>query len=391
MIFKEKNVLLGVSGSIASYKACEIVRYFQKKGANVRVVMTPSAREFVGELTFKALTNYEVLYDWKAGKTGLEHIYWARWADTFLIAPASANTMAKLRIGVTDNFLTTLALAFEKPIVIAPAMNTKMLENPATQENIEVLKKRGYLFVDPCDGELACGEKGPGKLAELEQIEAVVLYSLLEKPLKGKKVLITAGGTREYFDPIRYISNASSGQMGYSLAKIAYALGGDVTLISAPTCLEKPYGVEKIDVISALDMYEKIKEIYKDFDLIIMNSAVADFRPKSFSSQKLKKSKESPVVELEPNPDILKFLGENKKENQILIGFAAESENLEENAKDKLRRKNLDVIVGNQLDVFSKEKHKGIILFKDNKKIEIPEMDKEESAYFILKNILNLI
>ncbi len=389
MLLKNKNILVGVSGSIASYKACELVRHLQKKGANVRVIMTPSAREFVGELTFKALTNYEVLYDWRAGKTGLEHIYLARWADSFVIAPASANTMAKIRIGITDNFLTTLALAYDKPIVIAPAMNTKMLENKPTQENIKVLKERGHIFVDPCDGELACGEEGPGKLAEIEQIESVILYSLLEKPLKDKKVLITAGGTREHFDPIRYISNASSGQMGYALAKIAYSLGGDVTLVSALTCLEKPYGVNLINVISADEMYQKVKDLAKDSDIVIMNAAVADFKPKSYSSQKLKKSKENPIVELEPNPDILKFLGKNKEENQILIGFAAESEDLIENAKDKLKRKNLDVIVANKLDVFSKGKHKGIIIFKDGKQLEIPEMAKEESAYFILKSILN--
>ncbi len=387
MLLKGKKILVGVSGSIASYKACEIVRHFQKKGADVRVCMTPSAKEFVGELTFRALTDYQVLSDWKDGETGLEHIYWGRWADVFVIAPASANTISKLRIGMTDNFLTSVALAFDKKIVIAPAMNTKMYENPATRENLEILKDRGFIVVEPCEGELACGEEGKGKLAEIEDIESAVLYALLPKPLKNKKVLITAGGTREFFDPIRYISNASSGQMGYSLAKIAYALGGDVILISAPTCLKKPYGVKKIDVVSAEDMYKKVKELYKNSDVIIMNAAVADFKPKDFSSEKLKKSKEKPVVELEPNPDILKFLGKNKKENQILIGFAAESQNLVENAKDKLKRKNLDVIVANLVDVFSKKEHKGLIIFKNGNSIEIPPMEKEQSALFILNKI----
>ncbi len=387
MLLKEKKILVGVSGSIASYKACEIVRHFQKKGADVRVCMTPSAKEFVGELTFRALTDYQVLSDWKDGETGLEHIYWGRWADVFVIAPASANTISKLRIGMTDNFLTSVALAFDKKIVIAPAMNTKMYENPATRENLEILKDRGFIVVEPCEGELACGEEGKGKLAEIEDIESAVLYALLPKPLKNKKVLITAGGTREFFDPIRYISNASSGQMGYSLAKIAYALGGDVILISAPTCLKKPYGVKKIDVVSAEDMYKKVKGLYKNSDVIIMNAAVADFKPKDFSSEKLKKSKEKPVVELEPNPDILKFLGKNKKENQILIGFAAESQNLVENAKDKLERKNLDVIVANLVDVFSKKEHKGLIIFKNGNSIEIPPMEKEQSALFILNEI----
>ncbi|NPA53084.1 MAG: bifunctional phosphopantothenoylcysteine decarboxylase/phosphopantothenate--cysteine ligase CoaBC [Aquificae bacterium] len=389
MLWKDKKVLIGITGSIASYKACELIRHFQKKGATVRVCATPSALEFVGKLTFQALTGEEVLSDWKDGKTGLEHIFWARWPDVFVIAPASANTIAKIRIGLTDNFLTSLALAYDKPIVIAPAMNTKMYQNSATKENIEILKERGHLFVEPVEGELACGEEGEGKLADLEDIEIVALKAVLPKPLKGKTVLITAGGTREHFDPIRYISNASSGQMGYALAKVAYALGGDVTLISAPTCLKKPYGVKKIDVISAQDMYKAVMEHLDSADIIIMNAAVADFRPKSYSKEKLKKSKENPVVELEPNPDILKAIGERKKGNQILIGFAAESQNLIENAKDKLKRKNLDVIVGNLLDVFSKEKHQGVIIFKNGKQVEIPPMDKEESALFILKNIFH--
>ncbi len=384
-----KNILLGVSGSIASYKACEIVRHFQKKGANVRVTMTPSAKEFVGELTFKALTNHEVLSDWKDGQTGLEHIYWARWADVFVIAPASANTIAKLRMGITDNFLTSLALAYDRPIVIAPAMNTKMYENPATAENIEVLKERGHIIVEPEEGELACGEEGAGKLAGLQAIETMVLYSLYPKPLKGKKVLVTAGGTREHFDPIRYISNASSGQMGYALAKAAFILGADeVVLISAPTCLEKPYGVKKIDVVSADEMYNEVMKHLDDVDIIIMNAAVADFKPAIYSKEKLKKSKEKPIIKLVPNPDILKEIGKNKKENQILIGFAAESSNLKENAVDKLKRKNLDAIVVNKLDVFNKNYHEGSIIFKNGEEVEIPLMEKEESAIFILKSII---
>jgi phosphopantothenoylcysteine decarboxylase/phosphopantothenate--cysteine ligase len=391
MLWKDKKVLIGVSGSIASYKACDLIRHFQKKGGVVRVCATPSALEFVGKLTFKALTGEDVLSDWKDGKTGLEHIFWARWPDVFILAPASANTIAKIRAGIADNFLTSLALAYNKPIVIAPAMNTQMYQNPATKENIDTLKKWGHLFVEPSYGELVCGEEGEGKLAEIEDIETEALKAVLPKPLKGKKILITAGGTREFFDPIRYISNASSGQMGYALAKMSYALGADVILISAPTCLRKPYGVKKIDVVSARDMYDAVLEHIDNVDIIIMNAAVADFRPKSYSKEKLKKSKENPVVELEPNPDILKTIGEKKRKDQILIGFAAESQNLVENAKDKLKRKNLDVIVGNLLDVFSKKTHKGVILFKDGKQIEIPPMEKEASALFILENITKYI
>ncbi len=387
MILKDKNVLVGVSGSIASYKAAELVRNLQKKGANVRVTMTPSAREFIGDLTFRALTNSPVLSDWKDGETGLEHIYWARWADSFVIAPASANTISKLRIGMTDNFLTSLALAYDRHIVIAPAMNTKMYENPATMENLDILRKRGYIVVEPCEGELACGEEGAGKLADIEDIETGILYALLPKPLKGKRVLVTAGGTREYFDPIRYMSNSSSGQMGYSLAKISYALGGEVTLISAPTCLKKPYGVKKIDVISARDMFNEVMKNIDRVDIIIMNAAVSDFRPKEYSSSKLKKTEESGTVRLEKNPDILYEIGRRKRNNQIIIGFAAESESLIENAKDKLVRKNLDVIVANRLDVFSRDTHEGYIIFKNGDTVKIPELDKDSSALFILEKI----
>ena len=386
-MLKDKKLLLGVCGSIASYKACEIVRYFQKKGMEVKVCLTPEAEDFVGKLTFQALTNSEVYSSWKDGKTGLEHIYLARWADVFLIAPATANTIAKLANGIADDFLTSTALAYDKPLVIAPAMNTKMLENPITQKNINTLKEKGDIFVNSCEGLLACGEEGIGKLADLEDIELAVKYAVYPKTLKGKKILITAGATREFFDPIRYISNASSGQMGYSLAKEAYSFGADVTLISAPTCLNVPSQIKKIDVISAFDMFEAIKDIYYNFDIIIMNAAVADFRPKTYSESKLKKTKENPIVELQPNPDILKFLGENKRENQILIGFAAESENIFENAMDKLKRKNLDVIIANPVRVFSKDVYEGYIIFKDEKIIEIKSEKKEDAAYSILSKI----
>lgn len=387
MILKDKKILVGVSGSIAAYKGCELIRALQKKGAQVRVCITPSAKEFIGELTLKALTGYQVLSDWKDGETGLEHIFWARWADSFVIAPATATTISKLRTGIADSFLTSVALAYNKPLVIAPAMNTKMYQHPAVQENLKQLKEWGNIVINPAEGELACGEEGEGKLADIEDIVTGVMYSVFPKYLKGKKVLVTAGGTREHFDPIRYISNASSGKMGYELAKIAYTMGAQVKLISALTCLRKPYGVNKVDVVSAQEMFNAVMENLDWADIIIMNAAVADFRPESYSKQKLKKSKENPVVKLVPNPDILKTVGEKKRKNQILIGFAAESENIIENAKDKLKRKNLDVIIANKLDVFSKDTHTGWIIFKDGFIKEIPPLDKEASAYFILENI----
>ncbi len=387
MLLKEKNLLLGVTGSIAAYKSCEIVRHLQKKGAKVRVCLTPSAKEFVGEITFRALTGEDVLSTWKDGKTGLEHIFWARWADTFVIAPATANTIAKISAGIADNFVNSVALAYDRPIIFAPAMNTNMYRSPQTQENIKKLRSWGHIFVEPSEGELACGEEGEGKLADVEDITTQILYAVLPKYLKGKKVLVTAGGTREFFDPIRYISNASSGQMGYALARIAYALGGDVTLISAPTCLKKPYGIKTVDVVSAEDMHEAVMESFPEADVIIMNAAVADFKPETYSSEKLKKSSEKPVINLVPNPDILKELGEKKRKDQILIGFAAESQNIIPNAEEKLKKKNLDYIIANRVDVFSKETHEGWIISREGKVIQIPKMDKESSAYFILEKI----
>lgn len=386
-MIKSKNILLGVCGSISAYKACELVRYLQKKGANVKVVMTPQATEFVGKITFQALTGEKVYVNWNDGETGLEHITVGRWADSFVVAPATGNTIAKVRLGIADDFLTSVALAYGKPIVFAPAMNTKMLENPSTLENVKVLKERGHIFVEPREGVLACGEEGSGKLAEIEDIYLEIVKSMTPQKLKGKKVLITAGGTREFFDPIRYISNASSGQMGYSLAKMAYAFGAKVVLVSAPSCLSIPSQIKKVDVVSALDMYHMVLEEAKDSDIIIMNAAVADFRPKVKSDQKLKKDRESLEVELQPNPDILAHLGKIKKNGQVLVGFAAESENILQGAMDKMKRKNLDCIVANPVDVFSKDTYTGVLILPE-RQFEISSESKEEAAFLIMKNLV---
>jgi len=387
MILNGKKIILGITASVAAYKGCELVRYLQKKGAQVRVCMTPSAKEFIGELTLRALTGEDVLLDWKDGKTGLEHIFWARWADSFVIAPATANTIAKISAGIADNFLNSLALAYHKKIILAPAMNSQMYLNKATQENIGKLKKWGHIIVEPTTGELVCGEEGEGKLADIKDIYSAILFSILPKYLKGKKVLVTAGGTREYFDPIRYISNASSGQLGYYLAQMAYALGGDVILISAPTCLQKPYGVQLVNVTSAQDMYDAVMEHLDNVDVVLMNAAVSDFRPANYSREKLKKDKESSVIKLVPNPDILKSIGERKRKDQTVIGFAAESQNIIENAFRKLTSKNLDYIIANRLDVFSKNNYSGWIIDRRKNISEIPEMDKEKAAFYILEKI----
>lgn len=382
-----KNILLGVCGSIASYRACELVRYLQKKGSNVRVVMTPQATEFVSKMTFQALTGDKVFTNWNDGETGLEHITVGRWADCFVIAPATANTIAKIRFGIADDFLTSVALAYGKPIVLAPAMNTKMFENPATLENIRTLKERGYRFVEPKEGMLACGEEGAGKIADIEDIYLEILKALTPQKLKGKKVLVTAGGTREFFDPIRYISNASSGQMGYNIAKMAYAFGAQVVLVSAPSCFTSPSQIRKIDVVSATDMFEAVLREFEDADIVVMNAAVADFRPMGRSSQKLKKDKESLTVQLKPNPDILAEIGKIKREGQILVGFAAESENILQNARDKMRRKNLDLIIANPVEVFSKDRYRGVVVFPD-REVEVVSDSKEDASFLIMKNII---
>ena len=387
MILKNKKILIGVSGSIAAYKSCELIRTLQKKGCTVRVCMTPSATEFIGKLTFKSLTGFDVFTDWKDGNTGLEHISWARWADGLIIAPATANTISKIALGIADNFLTSVVLAYDKKILFAPAMNTKMYLSPQIQNNIDKLKEYGHQFIEPEKGELACGEEGEGKLADIEDITTAIMRLVFPQILKGKNILITAGGTREHFDPIRYISNSSSGQMGYALARISYALGGNVTLISAPTCLRPIYGIKTINVTSAKDMYKEVMKHLNNTDIIIMNAAVADYRPDQFSKKKLKKTQDKNIITLVPNPDILSQIGKIKKNNQIIIGFAAESDNIIENAINKLKRKNLDYIIANSLEFFNKNIHKGWIIDKNGELIEIPALDKESSALFILEKI----
>jgi len=374
-----------VSGGIAAYKAALLLRELRKLGAQVKVVMTPFSTEFVGVLTFQTLSGNKVFVDWSDDP--LAHINLARWADLFLIAPCTVNTLSKVALGIGDNLLTTTALAYKGPILLAPAANTVMYRNPAVQENIARLRDRGVLIVEPEWGLLACEEEGEGKLASERRIVDWVLWSLHPKPLEGKRVLVTCGGTREYIDPVRFISNDSSGEMGFSIARVARWFGGDVKVVAGFTTAEEPPEVSVIRVRTGEEMLREVLKWFEGSDIVVMNAAVADYRPKSVSERKIKKT-ESMNLELERVPDILEELGKRKKD-QLLVGFALESENLVENAREKLRRKNLDIIVANPVEVMGAYYHKGYLITKDS--LEEFEFDsKIESAYYIMEKVIEL-
>jgi phosphopantothenoylcysteine decarboxylase/phosphopantothenate--cysteine ligase len=405
-LLKGRKILLGITGGIAAYKICNLVRLFIKDGAEVRVIMTPSATKFVSPVTLSVLSKYPVainmfpeIKDDEIEKVELStwHIDYGMWADVFLIAPATANSIAKIVSGIADNFLLTTVLAARCPIIIAPSMDTDMLINPVTQKNISLLKERGFEIIEPVEGELASGLTGPGRMPEPEDIFRFLCnYLSKKKDLEGKKVLITAGPTREPIDPVRYISNYSSGKMGYSLAKAASERGALVTLISGPSYLEPPSKINLIRVTTAEEMFQAVKSNYKTQDLIIMSAAVADFKVKSVSEGKIKKSsrKGNYILELEETKDILGFLGENKKK-YTLIGFALETDNELENAKEKLEKKNLDFIILNSLRDkeagFEKDTNVITILTRsgDVKKYDV--MKKYDVANVILDYYVNYI
>lgn len=351
-MYSNKNVAIGVTGGIAAYKAADIVSRLRKLCMNINVIMTKSAQEFVQPLTFQAISqNYVVTDMFGEPKTwDVEHISIAQKADVFLIAPATANVIGKIAAGIADDMLTTTVMATKAPVLIAPAMNTNMYENPIVQKNIETLKGLGYYFVEPASGRLACGDIGKGKMAEPEIIVNEVLKLLsLNKDLQGKKVLVTAGPTREAIDPVRFITNHSSGKMGYSIAERAAARGAEVLLVSGPTNLPTPAGVKRLDVNTTNEMYNRVIEHFNEADVIIKSAAVADYRPETVAENKIKKGDSDLVISLTRNPDILKKLGEIKKDGQVLIGFAAETQDIIENAKNKVKKKNLDFIVANDL------------------------------------------
>ena len=394
-----KNILVGVTGGIAAFKSASIVSLLKKKGYNVKVVMTENATNIIGPLTLETLSKNRVYVDmWdKNPHYEVEHISLADWADIVLIAPATYNIIGKVANGIADDMLSTIlsAVSLRKPVFFALAMNVNMYENPILNENIDKLKTYGYRFIDTNEGLLACNYEAKGRMKEPEEIVDIIeRYNLASKidnfrdALKGKKLLITSGRTREDIDPIRYLSNKSSGKMGYSLAQAAVDLGAEVTLVSGPTNLSVPDGLKEfISVDSAIHMYEKVDEKFKDTDIFIACAAVADYRPKEYQDKKIKKSDLNLTIELVRNPDILFEMGK-KKENQLLVGFAAETNNIIENALKKLEKKNLDMIVANNASTMGTDTNSIEIIRKDRSSTVINQKSKIELAYDILKEVI---
>ena len=394
-----KNILVGVTGGIAAYKSAGIVSLLKKKGYNVKVVMTENATKIIGPLTLETLSRNRIYMDmWDSNSHyEVEHISLADWADMVLIAPATYNIIGKVANGIADDMLTTIlsAVSVRKPVFFALSMNVNMYENPILKENIDKLKSFGYRFIDAEEGLLACNYSAKGRMSEpediVDEIERYSIFSKIENfdtALKGKKILITSGRTKENIDPVRYLSNNSSGKMGYSLAQAAADLGAEVTLISGPTDLKVPNGLKNfISVKSALEMYEKVDEYFKNTNIFIACAAVADYRPKEYKKEKIKKSDSDLVMELIRNPDILLEMSK-KKEKQLLVGFAAETNDIRENALKKLEKKNLDIIVANNASVMGSDENVIEIIKKDRTSVEISQKSKMELAYDILSEVV---
>jgi phosphopantothenoylcysteine decarboxylase/phosphopantothenate--cysteine ligase len=385
-MIKGSRIVVGITGGIAAYKAVEVIRELQRKGADVVVAVTPSALRFIGEATLSAISGKPVYKDLFQSNGSVSHVSISSWGDCFLIVPATANTIAKISCGISDNPVTELALCFGKGI-ICPSMNVRMYENKVTQENIKRLRILGYEIVEPEKGYLACGERGKGRLASLEHIVDSVLYYLSPKVLEGEKVVVTAGPTREYIDPVRFISNPSTGKMGFALARAAKALGADVVLVSGKTCIKPPYGVKFVEVETADEMYRAVKDNMEDATVFISAAAVGDYSPIKVSKEKVKKTEGVFKLELKRTVDILEDVGKNKREGQIIVGFAAETENLIENARRKLKRKNLDVIVANDVKkrIFGSDETE-VVLITDSVEEKLSG-SKEEVSFEILKLI----
>ncbi|NFN17090.1 bifunctional phosphopantothenoylcysteine decarboxylase/phosphopantothenate--cysteine ligase CoaBC [Clostridium botulinum] len=381
----KKCVVLGVSGGIAVYKALEVISLLRKQDIEVRVIMTKSATEFVTPLSFQSLSQNMVIYDMFSEPKAweIQHISLAEKADVFLVAPATANIIGKVANGIADDMLSTTIMATKAKVIFAPAMNTNMYENPIVQGNIEKLKTLGYEFIEPASGRLACGDIGKGKLEDPKVIVDRVISQFTKKDLVNKNILVTAGPTISPIDPVRYITNRSSGKMGYAIAKEARDRGANVTLISGPTSLEVPADINFIRVSTNSEMKEEVNKYFDNSDVVIKSAAVADYKAKEYSNQKIKKGKGDLELAFTRDNDILMELG-SKKKNQILVGFAAESQNLKENAKRKLINKNLDYIVANDITSedtgFASEDNRVIILSNKDEEIPIDKTSKNEIA-----------
>jgi phosphopantothenoylcysteine decarboxylase/phosphopantothenate--cysteine ligase len=395
-MLKGKMVILGVTGGIAAYKSAALASLLVKAGADVQVIMTEHAQEFIAPITFEALTGHRCLTDTfdRNHEYSTEHVELGKRADAVIVAPATANVIAKLAHGIADDMLTTTILACRCPKIIAPAMNTRMYENPVTQDNMELLRKYGMEVVEAASGRLACGDVGAGKMPEPEALFQYVLKACaFPKDMEGLKVMVTAGPTQEIIDPVRYVTNHSTGKMGYSIAKICALRGADVTLVSGKTSLEPPMFVTVVPVTTAKDMYEAVVSGSEETDIIIKAAAVADYRPKKVSDEKIKKSDGRMVLEMERTEDILGYLGAHKREGQFLCGFSMETENMLENSKAKLAKKHVDMIVANNLKVqgagFGTDTNIVTIITKENI-TELELLSKDEVAKRLLDEILAL-
>ncbi len=397
MTLKDKKIILGITGGIAAYKACDLVRRLKKLGAQVIVVMTENAKKFITPLTFETLSGNEVVTEMFPERrfVGVRHVDLAGWADLILIAPATANIISKIRSGIADDILTTIVISSKAPVLIAPAMNVNMYENPIFQENLSYLEKLGYKFVGPEVGELASGIVGKGRLAEPEIIVGEVVKILTkEKDLEGKSIIVTAGRTEEPLDPVRYLSNRSSGKMGYTIAQEAYERGAKVTLISGPSNLPPPSGLNFIPVRTAQEMLSAVRSVFRKANALIMSAAVSDFSPTLISKEKIKKGGEEIVLKLKPTVDILKEMGRQKKE-KVLVGFSLETEDEIKNAKKKLAEKNLDLIVVNNPNVpgagFEVDTNQVTLIDKRGKIEKLPLLSKKKVASKILDKVQSLL
>ena len=395
-MLKGKTVVLAVSGSIAAYKIASLASALGKLHADVQVLMTQNATNFINPITFETLTGNKCLVDTfdRNFQYSVEHVALAKRADVVLVAPASANVIGKIANGIADDMLTTTVMACKCKKIISPAMNTQMFENPIVQDNLKKLERYGYEVIQPAVGLLACKDVGAGKMPEPETLLEYILREVAyEKDLKGKKILVTAGPTQEPIDPVRYLTNHSSGKMGYAIAKVCSMRGADVTLVSGKTAIKPPLFVDVVPVTTARDMYEAVTSRFDQQDIVIKAAAVADYRPKTISDQKVKKADGELSIEMERTDDILKYLGEHKREDQFLCGFSMETEHMLENSRKKLEKKNLDMIVANNVKVegagFAGDTNIVTLITKDDE-TELPLLSKEETAVEIMNKILEI-